>query len=66
MTSDTKRVPIKEPTWKKLGKMKEAGQTYDDLIRELLQKAKRAELANKAQSTKNKEEDKLTSIDELA
>lgn len=61
----TKRVPIKEPTWKKLGKMKEAGQTYDDLIKDLIQEANRAELAKKVKESKEKDEDDLISLDEL-
>lgn len=61
----TKRVPIKEPTWKKLGKMKEAGQTYDELIKELIQEANRAELAKKVKESKEKDEDELISLDEL-
>lgn len=61
----TKRVPIKEPTWKKLGKMKEAGQTYDDLIKELIQEANRAKLAKKVKESKEKDEDELIPLDEL-
>ena len=61
----TKRVPIKEPTWKELGKMKEAGQTYDDLIKELIQEANRSKLAQKIRESKEKDEEELISVDEL-
>ena len=43
----TKRIPVSEDIWKKLGKIKEAGQTYDDLMRELIQARNRKELAKK-------------------
>lgn len=42
-----KRIPVSEERWKELGKMKEAGQTYDDLMRELIQARNRLELASK-------------------
>lgn len=61
----TKRVPIKEPTWKELGKMKEAGQTYDDLIKELIQEANRSKLAKKVRENREKDENELLSVDEL-
>ncbi|MGV8162442.1 MAG: hypothetical protein ACP5N2_03880 [Candidatus Nanoarchaeia archaeon] len=41
----TKRIPVSEDIWKELGKMKEAGQTYDELLGELLQAHNRRELA---------------------
>lgn len=27
-----KRIPVKEPTWRKLHDLKDAGQSYDDLL----------------------------------
>ncbi|MEF8799181.1 MAG: hypothetical protein V5A79_07180 [Candidatus Bipolaricaulota bacterium] len=64
MVSD-KRVPVSEPTWKELGRMKEAGQTYDELIKELIQKANRARLAKKVRENREKDEDELVLVDEL-
>ncbi len=63
--ASTKRVPVSEPTWKELGKMKEAGQTYDELIKELIQEANRAELAKKVRESMEKDEDELIPLDEL-
>ncbi|MBS3812758.1 MAG: hypothetical protein ACOC88_02325 [Candidatus Bipolaricaulota bacterium] len=63
--AETKRVRIKESTWKELGKMKEAGQTYDELIRELIQEANRSKLAKKIRESKEKDEEELISVDEL-
>jgi predicted CopG family antitoxin len=43
----TKRIPVSEEMWKSLGKMKEAGQTYDELLHELIQSHNRRELSSK-------------------
>ncbi|MFH1769972.1 MAG: hypothetical protein ABH828_00260 [archaeon] len=48
----TKRIPVSEDRWKELGRIKEAGQTYDGLLAELLQAHNRRELAQFAQSAK--------------
>lgn len=42
-----KRIPVSEEMWKSLGKMKEAGQTYDELLKELVQAYNRRELSSK-------------------
>ena len=39
-----KRIPVSEPIWKKLGEMKGAGQTYDDLLEDLIERSKKARL----------------------
>ena len=43
----TKRIPVSEDRWKELGKIKEAGQTYDHLLGELVQAYNRKELVVK-------------------
>ena len=48
----TKRIPVSEGRWKELGKIKEAGQTYDELLGELVQAYNRRELASFAKSAK--------------
>lgn len=48
----TKRIPLSEERWKQLGRIKEAGQTYDELIGELVQAHNRRELASFARSAK--------------
>jgi len=42
-----KHIPVSEETWKILGKMKEAGETYDLLLQKLMQEANRNVLAEK-------------------
>ncbi|MFT7615237.1 MAG: putative CopG family antitoxin [Candidatus Woesearchaeota archaeon] len=48
----TKRIPVSEDMWKRLGKLKEAGQTYDELLERLLQSHNRRELAVKLDAAK--------------
>lgn len=44
MSAD-KRIPVSEERWKELGKIKDSGQTYDDLLHELIQEHKEHQLA---------------------
>ena len=60
-----KRIALSEERWKELGEMKKAGQTYDQLIKELIQKANRLDLVEKAKKVKNMDEDELSSIDDI-
>ena len=60
----TKRIPVSENIWRKLGKLKEAGQTYDNLLEGLLQANNRRELASFAKKAK-KGEGNWTSLVDL-
>lgn len=44
MSAD-KRIPVSEESWRELGEMKAAGQTYDELLQDLLQSYKEQQLA---------------------
>jgi predicted CopG family antitoxin len=46
MSAD-KRIPVTEETRKELHDLKEPGQTYDDLLKELAQQRRRQELAER-------------------
>ena len=59
-----KRIPVSEEMWKSLGKMKEAGQTYDELLNKLMQSYNRRELAAKMDSAE-KGEGNWTKLDEI-
>ena len=48
----SKHIPVSEQTWKILGKMKEAGQTYDQLIQKMMWELNRGKLANNVRSAK--------------
>lgn len=60
----TKRIPVSEDVWKLLGRLKEAGQTYDDLMRELIQARNQLDLAKKMDSAE-KGEGKWFSVEDL-
>ena len=60
-----KRIPVSEELWEELGEMKQAGQTYDDLLKELLQKANRAELADRMDDTRDRDEDELVELEDV-
>ncbi len=36
--SKIKRIPVKETTWRNLHELKEAGQSYDDLLTRMIQR----------------------------
>lgn len=45
--SANKRIPVTEERWEQLHDLKRPGQTYDELIEELVQERNRKELADK-------------------
>lgn len=42
--SAEKRIPVTEETWEKLGEMKRAGETYDELLEKLVEDYKKRRL----------------------
>ncbi len=58
----TKRVPVSEEIWKRLGELKGAGQTYDDLLEELMQSYNGQKLIERMERRKREE---MTPLDEL-
>lgn len=48
----TKRIPVSKETWKELGKEKEPGQTWDELLQQLQTKAKKTQVAEKSRKAK--------------
>ena len=50
-----KRIPVSEDRWKQLGHIKQAGQTYDELLGEMVQAYNRKELAIHARSARKGE-----------
>lgn len=37
-SNQIKRIPVKEPTWRRLHDLKDAGQSYDDLLDGMIQR----------------------------
>ncbi len=59
----TKRIPVSENRWKELGRMKEAGQTYDELLKELIQAYNRGLLAEKIRASREMDESQLIPLE---
>lgn len=60
-----KRIPVTEDRWRKLNDIKDAGQTYDELLEELITDYHRSQLAKKARAAREAEEGELTPLDKL-
>jgi hypothetical protein len=58
-----KRIPVSESIWKELSEMRRAGQTYDELLAELIDRVKKARLADDIRSLE--EESEFVSIREI-
>jgi predicted CopG family antitoxin len=65
MARAEKRIPVTEERWKELNELKEAGQTYDGLLEELLQEHNRRQLADRTRAVREADTEELTSLDEL-
>lgn len=65
MPHASKRIPVTEERWNELADLKNAGQTYDELLEELIQEYQRRQLAEKAAAVREAESEELTSLDEL-
>jgi len=60
-----KRIPVTEERWKELNELKEAGETYDELLGELIQERNRRQLADRTREVREADTEELTSLDEL-
>jgi len=61
--SAVKRIPVAEPVWKELSEMRSAGQTYTELLEEMMEARKKERLAS---DMKRIEEDgKFVSLSEI-
>ncbi|WP_436902187.1 hypothetical protein [Halovenus halobia] len=65
MSKANKRIPVTEERWKELNELKEAGQTYDELLEGLIKERNRRQLADRAQEVREAETEELTPLDEL-
>ena len=64
MSAD-KRIPVTEERWERLHQLKKPGQTYDELLDELIQEHERHQLAERARTVREGDSEELTSLDEL-
>ena len=65
MSNANKRIPLTEERWRELNELKEAGQTYDELLEELIQQRNRRELADRVREVRAADEEDLAPLDEL-
>lgn len=65
MSKADKRIPVTEDRWNKLSDLKKAGQTYDELLQELIQEHERRQLAERTTEVREADTEELTSLDEL-
>jgi predicted CopG family antitoxin len=64
MSAD-KRIPVTEETRKELHDLKEPGQTYDDLLKELAQDRRRQNLERRFQELEEADRDELTPLEDI-
>ena len=60
-----KRIPVTEERWKELHDLKGPGETYDDLLAQLIEEHNRRQLAERARQLREADDAELTSLDEL-
>lgn len=65
MSRADKRIPVTEERWTELHELKEAGQTYDELLEQLIKEYRRHQLAERAREVREADSEELTPLDEL-
>lgn len=65
MSTADKRIPVTEERWRELSDLKEPGETYDELLEQLIREHNRGQLADRVQSVREADSEELTSLDEL-
>jgi hypothetical protein len=63
--SAVKRIPVSEPIWRELGEMKGAGQTYDDLLEEMIDRVKKSRLEEDVKRWENTPDSEYVSLAEI-
>lgn len=64
MPTANKRIPITEERWVELNELKEPGQTYDELLDELVKERRKAKLMKHVNELRDEQED-FVSLDEV-
>ena len=58
-----RRIPVSDARWKQLGKLKQAGQTYDELIADMVVAYNKSQLATAAKQAKKGKGNWTTLVD---
>ncbi|MDY6775308.1 MAG: antitoxin VapB family protein [Halobacteria archaeon] len=62
MSKADKRIPVTEDTWQELSEMKQAGETYDELIQELIEKRREE---NRRRLLEETDDDEYVALEDL-
>jgi len=62
MAKATKRIPVREGTFDELGELKGAGETWDDVIQDLIEAR---QLANRQKLLERTDDDEFVPLDEV-
>lgn len=65
MSRADKRIPVTEERWQELSELKEAGETYDELLETLIREHNRRQLVETVREVRDADEAELTPLDEL-
>ena len=60
-----KRIPVTEKVWKDLAEMRSAGQTYTDLLAEMIEDRKKRRLEEDARKWSNRKKKDFVSLSEI-
>ena len=63
--SAVKRIPVTEPVWKDLAEMRSAGQTYTDLLAEMIEDRKQRRLEEDARSWSSRKRTDYVPLSEI-
>jgi predicted CopG family antitoxin len=63
--SAVKRIPVTEPVWKDLAEMRSAGQTYTDLLAEMIEERKKRRLEEDVRTWTNRKKKDFVSLSEI-
>lgn len=63
--SAVKRIPVTEPVWKDLAEMRSAGQTYTDLLAEMIEDRKKRRLEEDVRTWSSRRKEGYVSLSEI-
>jgi predicted CopG family antitoxin len=63
--SAVKRIPVTEPVWKDLAEMRSAGQTYTDLLAEMIEDRKQRRLEEDVRTWNSRKRTDYVSLSEI-
>lgn len=65
MSRADKRIPVTTERWQELSDLKKAGQTYDELLEQLIKEHNRRQLAERVREVREADSEELTPLDEI-